>query len=689
MPVSIHLIPRTEFRRVMTSVSERHERLALVADMCRANTIAAVKRAGSGHLGSSFSAIDVVVWLYYERMNTIRVGVSNPDRDIYFSSKGHDVPGLYSVLHSLGTLSGEMLMHLRRYGGLDGHPDLSISGIEANSGSLGMGISKGRGIAWAKRARGNTGHVYVMTGDGELQEGQNYEGLLNGVNHHSAGLTVIVDHNKVQSDKLVSEIADVGDLEAKFHAFGWHVARCNGHDYSAFENVFAGLDRINDRPKAVILDTVKGRGVSFMEHPIALRQGSGLYPWHAGAPDDTSFLAAYQELVGRINRGLGQHGLHEVTLEEVPLESADRAPRVSLFGEPMSAAAAPLEGEPTSIASPAVMGGSSEFVSKAYGRALVEIAAAHRAIVVLDADLSADCKIRDFEAIYPERFIENGIAEQDMVSMAGGLARHGFVPVVNSFANFLAARANEQIYNNATEHSKIIYACHYAGLIPAGPGKSHQSIRDVSLFAALPNATIVQPCNSEETGEALRYFVEDGDGVCVLRLCIGPSPRRITLPADYRLTPGRGVVLREGSDAIAFAYGPVMLHETLLASDLLAIRGIGVRVVNMPWLNRVDPEWLASLVQAYRYIYVVEDHAPIGALGDCILDTLATHDLMSERVFRKYGVDGFPACGTPVEALRHHRLDAESLTQRMLMECGRSVGLTKRQTKVPGTSLDR
>lgn len=670
MAVPIHLIPQKEFLRVRDGVSNRYERLALIADMCRANTISAVKRAGSGHLGSSFSAMDIVVWLYLERMNTLRLGVSHPDRDVYFSSKGHDVPGLYSVLHSVEVLTDDSLMRLRRYRGLDGHPDTGVAGIEANSGSLGMGISKGRGIAWAKRAAGKSGHVYVMTGDGELQEGQNYEALMNGLNHRAAGLTVIVDHNKVQSDKLVSEIADVGDLETKFRAFGWYAARCDGHDFQAFEETFADFDRITDRPKVVILDTIKGRGVSFMEHPQALAKNGHLYPWHAGAPDDQSFVAAYKELLDRIHDGFLRNGLNEVATEEVSPDAADSRGTVSLLGEPISVAAPSLEGEPVSQAAPATTKTSAEFVAKAYGATLLEMAGTRPHLVVLDADLAADCKVRDFENAYPERFIENGIAEQDMVSMAGGLARHGFLPVVNSFANFLAARANEQIYNNATEKSKIIYACHYAGLIPAGPGKSHQSIRDVSLFAALPNATILQPCNNEETAEAVRYFVDEAGGVCVLRLAIGPSPRRITLPAGYRLVRGQGVVLREGSEALAFAYGPVLLHETLLASELLAREGFGLAVVNMPWLNRMDVSWLSSVIRPHRNVFVIEDHSPVGALGDHLLAALAGSDQLGERSYRTYGVEGFPACGTPPEALRHHGLDAQSLAERIRSQCG-------------------
>ena len=124
--------------------------LEILADICRANTLAAIKLAGSGHMGSSLSALDLVIMLHYRVMNTVHLGHEDPDRDVFFSSKGHDVPGLYSVLHSVGVIPDAMLRKLRRLGGLDGHPDIATFGIEANSGSLGMGVSKGKGIAWAK-----------------------------------------------------------------------------------------------------------------------------------------------------------------------------------------------------------------------------------------------------------------------------------------------------------------------------------------------------------------------------------------------------------------------------------------------------------------------------------------------------------------------------------------------------------
>ena len=271
----LSLIPKYEFDRVRAAEAERDDRLAALADMCRLNTLVAVKRAGSGHLGSSFSAMDVVAFLLFEELNVSDLGWDHPDRDVYFSSKGHDAPGLYAALHALGVISHERLLRLRRLDGLDGHPDVGVPGIEANSGSLGMGISKGRGIAWAKRSLGRGGRVVVMTGDGELQEGQNYEGLQAASQERLAGLTVVVDRNELQSDKPTDEIVSLGDIEERFRAFGWHVQSCAGHDMHELREAFASFRDVHDRPQALVARTIKGKGVSFMEHPLALEEGAG------------------------------------------------------------------------------------------------------------------------------------------------------------------------------------------------------------------------------------------------------------------------------------------------------------------------------------------------------------------------------------------------------------------------------
>ncbi len=619
----MELIPRTEFARA-------GDDLDLIADMCRVNALVAVKRAGSGHLGSSFSAMDIVVHLFFRELNTRTLGFDDRGRDVYFSSKGHDVPGLYTVLNALGVIPTERLLKLRRLGGLDGHPDVGVPGIEANSGSLGMGISKGRGIAWAKRFLGRGGRVVVMTGDGELQEGQNFEGLQAAAAHGQGNLWVVVDRNELQSDKPTTEILSLGDLEEKLRAFGWRVASCNGHDHDELARVFTDFRGRDDVPKALIANTIKGKGVSFMEHPQALREGGGTYRWHAGAPDDESFARAHAELVARIRERLPDLNLAPV--EQLEDQS---------IGEPESGSAMR-----TRV--------TDEFVAAAYGEELLALSDAHPELVVLDADLASDCRIRPFELAHPDRFHESGIAEQDMVSAAAGMARHGLLPVVNSFAAFLAARANEQIYNQASEGSRVIYALHYAGLIPAGPGKSHQSVRDISLLSALPNMAVVQPGNAQETKALLRWAVEEARENVALRLAIGPSPRPLDLTTAAH---GRGAVLHEGSDAVLFAYGPVMLHEALTAAERLDGR---LHVVNMPWLNRIDADWLAELTERFSQLFALEDHSPIGGLGDVLRRALPG------RAVTAFGVEGWPACGTPMEALRHHGLDGASLADRIV-----------------------
>ena len=323
---------------------------------------------------------------------------------------------------------------------------------------------------------------------------------------------------------------------------------------------FAGFRDVGDRPQALVARTIKGKGVSFMEHPEALRAGGGTYRWHAGAPDDEAFARAFAEIARRLEEGLRALGHGPLRLEPLAAEL-----------EPSTQS---LEGEPESGAGTRRSGVTDEYVVDAYGEELVRLGAEREDLVVVDADLASDCRVRAFELAYPERFVECGIAEQDMVSTAAGLARHGLLPVVNSFASFLASRANEQIYNQASERTKVIYALHYAGLVPAGPGKSHQSVRDISLLAALPELAIVQPGSPEETRDLLRWAVATDESVAI-RLAIGPSPRRIELEGPLAIGSGR--TLRGGADAVLLAYGPVMVHEALLAAELLGERGARAR----------------------------------------------------------------------------------------------------------------
>ncbi len=626
--IDLQFVPLSECDRIRTLALPMAARAALFADLCRINALYMITRAGSGHIGSSFSALDILSWLYLNEMRFAE-NVGGPG-DVFFSSKGHDVPALYAVLIGLGRLPFDRLDTLRRLNGLPGHPDVSIFGIQANTGSLGMGISKAKGIALANRLTGREERIYVLTGDGELQEGQFWESLVSAANLRLGQLTAIIDHNKIQSDTWVSHVSDLGDLDGKLRSFGWHVSRVNGHDFTQIASALAAARAETDRPSAIIADTVKGRGVSFMEH-TSMPAGDALYRFHSGAPDDETYERGVNELVARVNAALAA-----VSQAGLRTETTTRPARP-----------APL---------------SPQRLVSAYSRALVAHAERDERIVAFDADLILDTGLIPFRERFPERFVECGIAEQDMVSQAGAAGRRGVLPVVHSFACFLSSRPNEQIYNNATERSKVIYVGSLAGLLPGGPGHSHQCVRDISALAAVPGLVLLEPSCEAEVAMAVDYCLTRADGSCYLRLVSIPVEVPFELPAGYHLSLGQGVVLRDGVDVAIVAYGPIMLAEAIKAATLLQSRqSTSVRVINLPWLNRVDIAWLKSAVAGVSAVFTIDNHYVHGGQGDMLLRTLAEMGEAPRLRTRRLGVLDIPVCGSNDEVLQAHGLDAESL----------------------------
>ena len=618
----LSFVPLEVLRRVRR-VSDPIARASLLADLCRLNTLSMIMSAGSGHIGSSFSAMDVLTWLWTDYL--VDPNSHAFRSDIYFSSKGHDAPALYALLIALEKLEYDLVHKLRRFDGLPGHPDVATPFIATNTGSLGMGISKAYGMARAKRFAGRTGRIVVMTGDGELQEGQIWESLQPCANEKLGEIVVVVDHNKLQSDSLVANVSDLGVIEDKFRSFGWEVARADGHDLRQLKEIFAKFDPITDMPKVLIADTIKGKGVSFME---GLACGDQTYHFHAGAPSLENYLAAVNEIAARVNSTLSE-------LNQAPLELAH----------------VPL---PTRIAPSA-----PERLVVAYGDELLQIARARNDIVVLDGDLLSDCGIEAFKAELPERFIECGIAEQHMVSAAGGMALEGLLPVVHSFACFLSTRANEHIYNNATERRKIIYTATLAGAIPGGPGHSHQSVRDISAVGSVPGLTVIEPCSEREARLAIRWAVEANDASTYLRFVNVPIDLPYSVPSSYALEVGKGVVLRPGEDVAIVGYGPVLLSNAWRAAEQLAANGVRAAVINLPWLNRLDDAWTRGVLGRFSVVVTLDNHYRSLGQGVMVAASLARNEIRAH--VRSLGLDDVPACGTNAEVLAHHGLDGASI----------------------------
>jgi transketolase len=621
---SLSFVPPEVFGAVTGGVADPVARAALVADLCRINTLFMIMQAGSGHIGSSFSSTDIITWLWTEALND--PNGASADADVYFSSKGHDAPALYSLLIATGRLGFDLLPKLRQLNGLPGHPDVSTPFIATNTGSLGMGISKAYGMARANRYTGRRGRIVVMTGDGELQEGQIWESLQPVANERLAEITVIVDHNKLQSDSAVSAVSDLGPIEDKFRAFGWEVRRGDGHDFAVLRDTLAHFATVTDRPKVFIADTIKGKGVSFME---GLACGDQTYHFHAGAPSLKDYVAATRELIGRVNARLDGLGLPSATLTAAPL--------------------------PVRIAPK-----QPEKIVLAYGDELLAMARHRPDIIVMDADLLSDCGIEAFKAELPERFIECGIAEQHMVSAAGGLALRGMLPVVHSFACFLSTRANEHIYNNATEKRRIIYTATLAGLVPGGPGHSHQSVRDISAIGAVPGLIACEPCSEREARLAIRWAVEQNPDSTYLRFVNVPLDLPYTMPAGYTLQVGRGVTLRPGTDVAIIGYGPVLLTNAWRAADALAGQGVSAAVIDLPWLNRIDDEWVRTL-GAFKLIVTLDNHYLEFGQGVMVAAALARAGVRAQ--VRSIGLAEIPACGSNADVLAYHGLDAAGIAR--------------------------
>ena len=487
-------------------------------------------------------------------------------------------------------------------------------------------------MSLANRLAGRPRKISVLTGDGELQEGQFWESLGSAVARGLGEITVVIDHNKIQSDTWVHEVSPLGDLGEKLRAFGWHVARCDGHDVDALEKVFRGFDGVPDRPKVLIADTIKGRGVSFMEGPAALAT-SELYLFHSGAPPEPQYVAGLKELLATANARFAELGLGAVATE-TRVRNPRREPR------------------------------ETDNLVAAYEKALVALGERRSNVLALDADLIKDCGLISFSKRFPDRFVECGIAEQDMVSMAGGMARRGALPVVHSFACFLAARPNEQIYNQGSESSKVVYVASLAGLLPGGPGHSHQSVRDISALAAVPGLVMAEPSAEAEVQPLLDALTE-GPGSGYLRLVSVKWPLSFTYPAGHRVEVGKGWTAREGADGVVFAYGPWLVSNACQAADdVEAATGARLAVVVLPWLNRVNAAWLRDAIGARRAVITLDNHYLQGGQGEMIAAAIARLGLQPAPSVTSLGVTSLPECGTNVEVLQHHGLDVASLAQR-------------------------
>jgi len=292
----------------------------------------------------------------------------------------------------------------------------------------------------------------------------------------------------------------------------------------------------------------------------------------------------------------------------------------------------------------------------AYGKVLVELGRRYPELVVLDADLSKSTKTSEFAKHYPERFFDMGIAEQNMMGTAAGLALAGKIPCASTFAVFATGRAYDQIRNAIAYpglNVKIIAS--HAGITVGEDGATHQSIEDISLMRTLPNMTVIVPADAVETAQAVTAAVEM-KGPCYIRL--GRPAVPVILGDDYRFQLGKAAVLREGKEAVIFATG-IMVHKALKAASVLEAEGVEVAVVNVSTIKPLDRGTIVKWAKETRAVVTAEEHSIYGGLGSAVAEVLGEE--YPVPVIRVGVKDRFGESGSPEELLTAFQLNTDSL----------------------------
>jgi transketolase len=504
---------------------------------------------------------------------------------------------LYSVLAGRGTFDTEKLLTYKATDGLPAHCDRKVPGVDSDSGSLGQGLSKAIGVAISNRNDGLDYPVFAILGDGELQEGQLFEAFLTLKKFELDRCITIIDRNFLQSDSQTRDIKDAHDWSRLFTHMGLNCMTVNGHDFQQIDNAIKQGMRMN-APLVIIAETIKGGGAQLtsMGHKTPRREGI----WHGRIPDIRQYIGVLKELVLKTQS------------TEVYKEFEAYLKNLTQNRE---------EDEATAEESTVPATGS------AFAAVLAEAVEEHQNLYVLDADLEKSCHLTEVAGKVPSRFIEVGISEQDMCSIAAGLALSGKIPVVNTYASFYK-RSLDQIYNAVTEKLPIIFAGHYAGADYFTDGKSHQAVNDIGLLRSLGEIEVFEPYDAVQTAAIFAYLFD--------RMGREWQESRQSMPAYIRLhrTPAPGLpksissfaphtphifksTVAQKSPSYLFVSGPHVLLEALKAAKELSKENICLNVVAVSHYSD-EKAIIKKLIEKADKIFTLEDHRRETGLGSFI-----------------------------------------------------------------------
>jgi transketolase len=596
-----------------------------VATRLRIESIRATTAAGSGHPSSSASAADLVAATFYEMcFDPAKPRAITSDR--FVLSKGHAAPVLYAAWAEIGVLKREQLTTLRKLDSdLEGHPTPRLPFVDVATGSLGQGLGVGVGLALGARLAGSPARAFVLLGDGETAEGSVWEAAQMAAHERLDNLVAIVDVNGLGQSGPTMLGHDVSAYQRRWAAFGWRAEVVDGH---AMRDIVRALRRTRARrgaPVALVARTVKGKGIEEIEG----REG-----WH-GRP-----LPA--DMAERAIAAL-EKKLHH--LPPPPI----RLPQPS---------AAPTPPPPTGTAPTGTAPGTSSgdvATREAYGSALAQLGARDARVVALDGDVKNSTYAERFRDAHPDRYVEGYIAEQNMVSVAAGLAAQGRIPFVSSFACFLT-RAADQIRMVGISGGNVKFCGSHAGVSIGEDGPSQMGLEDLALFRAVPGALVLYPADGVATDACVRLTAHH-HGVAYIRTT------RMKTPSIYgpeeAFHPGGLKVLRSSDgDRLTVVAAGITLHEALAAHDELARGGVSVRVIDLYGVKPVDADGLVAAARATgNTLLTVEDHYAEGGLGDAVLGAVATSGIATHRL----AVSEVPRSGVPRELLERYGIGRRAI----------------------------
>jgi len=609
--------------------SNRHGIASLkeMARQLRRDSIIMTTEAGSGHPTSSMSCADIVAALVFHEMRWDPRDPSARNVDSFILSKGHAAPVLWAALHESGA-SREDLSSLRKIDStFEGHPTPNNPWVKVATGSLGQGLAAANGIALANRLDGIPSRVYCLLGDGECSEGSVWEAAQFASLNKLSGLIAIVDVNGLGQTGPTPYGHRTEVFARRFQSFGWSTIETDGHD---MEGILDALYRARKGgPTAIIAQTEKGRGVSFLE---------GAHGWHGKA----------------LNREEMEQALKELGEADVHMTVEPRRVGEIGYSEP----------EPTSPLELGYQAGEKVATRKGFGNALKKLGGLMPQLVVLDGDVSNSTYTEFFAKSYPKRFFQSYIAEQNLVGTALGLAVSGKIPVAASFACFLS-RAYDFI--RMAGHSRpphLVFCGSHAGVSIGEDGPSQMGLEDLAMFRALANSTVLYPCDAV-SAERLTELAVKTPGIVYLRTTRSATP--VIYPDGEAFPIGGSKVLRSsGNDQFTVVAAGITVHEALAAHNSLKERGISVRIIDAYSIKPLDVATLEQAARETRGLLVVEDHWRDGGLGDAVAaalnSTVPVHHL---------AITQEPRSGTTEELLDRYGISRRAIEAKILEWLGR------------------